>query len=475
MSRQDLLSRVRRGLAHIISPDEQPEAPAARRTRRVADPDRDLDASANFAARLKKLLADGATGSGRVCQIGFGKIRARFGSSWERVADRAERIARNTIERYLTRGDIYGAVEGPAYVIVFAQLSEEKAKAKCVLIAQQIAKALVGENGVDVLDIKGGAANADGSYSLQDVPIDDGFLLGLAAMDQIEVGDQSDAHDPAGAKATAEGKPSRDVRPAAPKAAPAAAPDPFPNLRLLYKPIWDRARNVVSTYLCTGRLPSTDGSGVWWDGAMMTQGNLAERAQFDEAVLARALDHLADLVRENRVALVAVSLHFETLGASACRRRIAQLLRDRVAAAERKLLLIEIDGVPAGAVQARLVDMITPLRPNCRAVMLRLPIETVDFTSFKGCGAHALGVDIAGHASAELVVMQQMNRFARLAREKVGLQSCLFGADSTSLATAALGAGFDYIGGDAVAKPVDHPRGLVAFSTDNLFIGSGLT
>jgi hypothetical protein len=227
--------------------------------------------------------------------------------------------------------------------------------------------------------------------------------------------------------------------------------------------------------LCVGHLPSDDGSGVLWEGALVTRGDPAQRAQFDEAVLARALGHLSDLVREKRVALVAVPLHFETLGASARRRRIAELLDGRMSESERKLLMIEIDGVPAGVPQARLLDMIAPLRRNCRAVMLRLRIEGGDFASLKGCGAKAINVDIGEYAGTEAAIIPQMNRFARLAREKGGLESCVLGADTTSLATAALGAGFDYISGDAVAKPVDHPRGLVDFSSANLFIGSGLT
>jgi len=468
MSRQDLLSRVRRGLAHILNPEEGVKAPAVRRARPAADPGDGLDASVNFAARLKKLFADGApgaTGSGHVCQIGLGKIKARFGASWERVADRAERIARNTIERYLARGDIYGALGGPAYVIVFAQLPEEKAKTKCLLIAQEIAKALVGENGADVLDIKIGAATPDGTYSLNEVAIDDRLLRGLAAIEQIEVPDQSGDPDPASARQPGEAAQSRDT----PRAPPAGPSDQFANLRLSYRPLWDRARNVVSTYVCTGTLPSSDGT--WRDGPAATQENLAARGQFDEVVVMRALDHLDDLVRENRVALTVIPVHFETLGGSARRRRITQLLGERVGAAERKLLLIEIEGVPVGALHSRLVDIIAPLTSNCRAIMLRLSLDTTDFTVFKACGAKALGVDIAGHISSETVLMQHMNRFARSARERAGLAAYVLGADSSSLAVAALGAGFDYIGGEAIAKRVEDPRGLVEFSAANIFTG----
>ncbi|HEV8027364.1 MAG TPA: hypothetical protein VGP50_08025, partial [Stellaceae bacterium] len=59
MSRQDLLSRVRRGLAHILSPDEEVKVPA-RKARPAAAAGNDLDASVNFAMQLKKLFAEGS-------------------------------------------------------------------------------------------------------------------------------------------------------------------------------------------------------------------------------------------------------------------------------------------------------------------------------------------------------------------------------------------------------------------------------
>jgi hypothetical protein len=474
MARQDLLYRVRRGLAHLISPEEA-ATPGTRRKRASREPEKSLDAEADFAARLKKLLAEAgpsAKRTGHVCQIGLAKIRQRFGASWERVAERADRIACNTIERYLAPGDIYGALPSGVYAIVFAQLAEEGAKAKCALIAQEIAKALVGEKGTDVLDLKIGPASADGSYSVREMTVDEDFLSRVAAASPLEAAEQGEeASAPAAAEARDATKPDGGRRDA-PRSPATAPPEQLANLRVSYRPIWDRARNVVSTYLCAGRLLAADGGEAGRDGGAVTGGAPAARGQLDELTLMRALDHLGDLLREKRVALIVVPLHFETVGTSARRQRIVQLLADRVADAERKLLVIEVEGVPAGAPQARLMDIVAPLRHRCRAIMLHVPIDTIDFTSFKACGARAVGVDIARHGESELVIMQQMNRFARLAREKAGLQSCLLGANSTSLAAAALGAGFDYIGGDAVARPVDHPDGLVEFSAANLFIGS---
>jgi hypothetical protein len=61
-----------------------------------------------------------------------------------------------------------------------------------------------------------------------------------------------------------------------------------------------------------------------------------------------------------------------------------------------------------------------------------------------------------------------MNRFARAA-ERVSMPRYVHGAHTLSLVTAALGAGFNYIDGDAVAKLVDHPRHVAEFRLADLY------
>lgn len=125
--------------------------------------------------------------------------------------------------------------------------------------------------------------------------------------------------------------------------------------------------------------------------------------------------------------------------------------------------------MPHGVPQGRLVELLAPLRQHCRAIMLELPLETIDFSNVKGCGALAVGCDVGTHAGPEFILMQQMNRFVRAARDKTGLPTYMHGAGPLSLVTAGLGAGFSYIDGDAVAKLIDHPRGLVDFHLADLY------
>src|SRR5690349_20091822 len=156
-----VVDRLRRNLAQMLDPEiataKQQRAPAAPRAPAPRAPSPSpaaVGTERDFGERIKILLSQSGQKSllsGRVNLIGLHKIKERFGENWEKFADRADRIARNTIERHLVSGDIYTCLHRVIYVVVFARLSAHQAQVKCTLIADEIAKALLGEEGTDLL------------------------------------------------------------------------------------------------------------------------------------------------------------------------------------------------------------------------------------------------------------------------------------------------------------------------------------
>jgi hypothetical protein len=457
MAKGGKIDHLRRNLAELLHPEGAAASkakPAA--ARRGAAPPAPR-AEVSFSDKIKILLAQSGQKnllSGRVNLIGLYKIKERFGASWEKVADRADRIARNTIERHLVSGDIYTGLHGVAYVVVFARLSADQAQIKCTIIGDEIAKALLGEQGTDLLTVKSSIKSVDGSFMLESIKLAD------------EAGPRDDDLEFVEENADASGRNAADESRAPMLTRKETA---LASLHFAYRPMWDSGRNVVSAYRCVAQAPSPDGGSALVDAAGVIGNDAVAIQRLDEAVLGRVLKHLDELLRDNCTLLLSLPVHFETLGAVARRRQYAETLNRALDDRGRKLLLVEVQGIPLGVPQARFVELLAPLRAHCRAIMLRLPIETIDFSNVKGCGALAVGCDIGGHAGPEFILMQQMNRFARAASDKTGLPTSLHGASSLSLVTAALGAGFTYIDGDAVAKLIDDPRGLVDFRLADLY------
>jgi hypothetical protein len=479
VAKRGMVYRLRRGLADLLAPERHEPLALVAPIGSAAPP-----ASPVFEDQLKAMLQHAghrALLSGRVNFIGLQKVKERYGSGWERVAVRAERMARTIIERHLVSGDIYTSINGLTFVIVFASLTPEQAKVKCLAIADAITKALLGEQGGDLLEIKTAVTRVDGTLGLESISFTDRLCASLEGAEELQF-TEPPARAPPPALPAAPPPAGKAPPPALPAAPPPASPapppagraprsprlDPLANLRFLYRPIWDRPRNVVSGYLCAAQVLSTDGSTVLGDAEALIEGDADERARLDERIRERALRDLATVFQEGRKLLVTLPVHFETLCAVGRRRDYLAAVDRELVDGAAKYLMIEIAGVPAGVPQARLVELTAALRGQCRGVLLSLPVDTPDLTSVKGSGATAVGCDVSGAAASEAVLMQQMNRFSRAA-DKAGFPSYVHGARSLSRVVTALGAGFNYIDGSAVASPIDHPRGIVDFHLDDIY------
>lgn len=444
-----LLRRLRRNLAELIDPEtaRPPEVPAQPVSARAVSPEALYD-------RLRILVPAGrdpAAKHGQVCLISMSRIKARLGERWPHHAVKADRIARNAIERYLVGGDIYARWKDAGYVVVFATLDAQQAQVKSMLIGDEITKALLGEEQENLTRVCGVEVSPDGELSFAEV-------LPFEQLVAETVADPSEA---------AERNPVIEMEEVSPSPPPAPRGDPLAEISYCYRPSWDPARGVIAAYLCVPQLP--DGpSGRRRDAGAVLGHDIRAHEKLDVAVLKHVVGVLDVLVREKRRLLVTMPVSFETLSAAVYRRHYINALHDRLSPEAASLLVIELVDVPDGVPQARLVEISSPLRARARAVIARVRPDATDFAAFAGSRIAAVGCDLSRQGGSELALMQQMARFTRGAA-KVGLATYLRGIRSLSLTTAALGAGFAHVDGDAIAPPVDLPRGIVEFSLFDLY------
>jgi hypothetical protein len=386
-------------------------------------------ASGDFESRLALLLSQSTSGAfqaGRISIVGVERAKERFGTAWERLASRADRIARNAIERYLLPGDIYTVWHDMSYLIVFPSLEPDRARMKCLLIADEVMKALFGDEGSDVISVDSAVAP----------------LVGGAGGGPAEDGVKS-------ASAPTQ------------KAAPA-------KYRFAYRPMWDTTLSVLSAYFCVPMLPGAGTGAAFVDAGLALGGDPEALAHLDFALQERVLGDLQQMHSEHCRVLIVLCVHFETLAAAAQRRRYVEALARSVAPDAAKLLVIEIVDVPDGVPPSRIFDLAAALRPHCRSVSARLRVECAALNGFNSAHIYAVGCDIGASQAPELTVMQQLARFSRAA-EKAGLASFVHGLRSVSLTGAAVGAGFRYIDGEGVHKLVDRPERVTSFNLSDIY------
>ncbi|HLI22806.1 MAG TPA: hypothetical protein VKV32_16915 [Stellaceae bacterium] len=452
-----LLKKLRRGLADLIDPESDREPQPKERSRAVS-PETLYD-------RIRILVPAGRDPTakpGHVNLISMARIKERLGARWPHHAVNADRIARNAIERYLLPGDIFARWKDAGYIVVFASLDVHQAQIKCMLIGDEITKRLLGEEESDLSEVHGVEVQPDGELSFHPVQNFEQLVaqtIGVPALQPSAPKLDAGALDAAAPPVL-----EMEYVPSAP--GEYRTGDLLADIDYRFRPSWDPGRGVIAAYLCVPQL---------WDGAsgrrreawLVLGNDTRALEELDFAVLDHVIGVLQGIVREKRRLLLTVPVRFETLTSGAHRRhyidKLARLGSDAAA-----LLVVELIAVPDGVPQARLLEIASPLRAQARAVIARLRPDTVEFSQFAGSRIAAVGYDLSRQTGAELAVMQQMARFSRGAA-KAGIATYVRGVRSVSLATAALGAGFAHLDGDAIAAPVDQPRGIVEFSLLDLY------
>lgn len=496
-----LLARLRHGIAALLGGGEGSDlqvdpdlAEAARRRLREGGSNRAEEV--HLVEGIRRLLGSNAAPLvGRLNLIGLARIRTRFGSEWPRIAQRADRIARNVIERHIAPGDVYASWGEDAYIMVFARLGEAEARIKCVLIAREIAKMLLGEDSHEELETRTAVSRLDGALdfaalnSLDDLldtarPVDsstpDKVELALREMEAKPEPEPHAGHAP-DSSAPPFAEPAFASVPAEPAVTyvpiehrhrskvtfqPGLHANVLAGIDFVFRPIWDPRLSVIATYYCAPRVQLSD-CGSAGDAELAVAGDPEAIARLDAATVERVKQEFAAMAAAGRRLVIAAPLHFETLSSLAQRRRVAATI-GQIAEGMKSRLMIEIVGVPIGIQHSRIIDIVSPLRPHCRGVALQMPMEAIDFSQLAGTGIAAVGADLSNTAKAEFIQMQQLSRFQRAA-EKVRVATFVHGVHTVSMVAAALGAGFHFIDGDAVAPSVSHAGRALEFRLADLY------
>jgi len=426
-----------------------------------SDPSAEIEAI--FVRRLREIVASSNSAlAGRVNLLGLGRIKRHFGADWQRVAERAERIARNAIERRLGPSDIYGKWDEFEFVLVMANLTAAAAQLKCALMAREIAADLIGEEGAELIEVKSAVVRLDGEVDFETVPVRAALLRLL--------------HEPGA------GPPSGPVvrRPAAGRSRPrparlrplgrggtggnGPAADPtldnpgeatcLAGLRFMYRPMWDPVRANAVLFASVPLLPALGEVGGWRPAYSAVANDADLKARIDRAARQAAILEIRKLVAAGRRLLLCIPVHFDTLAKLSGRLEYIHALAS-LSEAEKRLLLFELVDVPNGVLQGRLLELTTALRSNAYGVVARLDLARRDFAPLKESGMMAVGAECPARAQPERLVPEAL-RFAQSAR-KAGLRAYLDGLPCGDALPALRGA-FAYLGGDAVAPAVDTPE-----------------
>jgi hypothetical protein len=421
---------------------------------------------AEVASSLKTRLAAAVQGrdviaAGSFHLVGLAEIRERLGKDWERVRDKVHRQAQRIIERHLAPRDVYFPGGPDDYVLVFAVMGKAAAQLVCAKITQEVQRTLLGDSETLEIGVRTVVSETDGSLRMEKAKLSDLVASAAVAAQAVDapvpvVGVAEEARSAAPAWIA-----MRATRATAQQAAvsPLAAYG-----EIVYQPIWDVQREVLTTYL--SRRASTVAQ------TQPLSPSPEQLAQLDSEALRSGIEVLTDLYQNKFRLRLAFPVSFEAISAVPRFRSYIELCR-AIPEELRKLVAFEFVDLPTGVPNGRLAELSAALRPYCGLVIATVDWWRTDLTQYANTGIRMVNAVIVP-GTEEKRTLSDIDRFARLA-EKAGLLTAVEGVTTSSIALAAKGAGIGFISGDRIGPCVDVPEHMLRFTWSEVYFGKPRT
>lgn len=384
----------------------------------------------------------------RVFIIDLERCREKFGDGWARAREKVQETIRGILTARLGKQDMFLHRDDDTFLVVFGVINQQEAQIKCTIIGEEILQRLFGRQPlVDLIDIKTVTVEENGDINLKPLPRIDALLEDVVQ----HIGN----HRPSASLRT------DDI------AAPTKGLG-LQDLRFIFRPMLAVRSNVVSTFLC---IPIQVLKGRVCVSGYEVLGERAQPREYmelDLATMSKVRTELDRLGKRGEKALLCLPVHFETLADS--RRRFEYVNKFLTKTTSRNgQIIFEIIGLPEGIPQARLIDLVSPLRANSRAVIARFTPEHRKFPAYRTAGLHAVGIDIYSTLKRENLLMREIDKFAQSASSN-SLKSYVLGVRKVSLYTAAVTAGFAYAAGHALSSVAEAAGGAYEFQMETLYL-----
>ncbi|MGJ3260588.1 MAG: hypothetical protein ACFE0S_13395 [Rhodospirillales bacterium] len=238
------------------------------------------------------------------------------------------------------------------------------------------------------------------------------------------------------------------------------------SLRFSYRPVWYVDARVIGTYFVTAHFQE-DGVDKTAERAFRKKLSDDVNALIDRCLLRRALLDIAATDR-SATSIVAVPVHYATLR-HVSHRRTFQYLLHSIPNWCREHLAWEILDAPLDALRTQIDEATSVLRPFGRTVMWRTPLRGAKLPNLATTSVNSASIHLNDSSHVEAQIFEEMNVWCAAA-EEARLKTYVRGADTRSLAVAAVSAGFDRIAGDAVGERIDTFKGVMSFSTEQMYM-----
>lgn len=395
----------------------------------------------------------GAAMVGKVHVLSLRAIRERMGERWPALRDRVAATAEAVLAAHLGHDSLRRQIAEDVFVLALPGVDKAEGQAHCVLLVDAIQKRLLGDAiALQEITISTYLGEHDGDPILE---TRDGAVI-LAKAARAATAD-------AATRSPAESVPTPSDALGAPEPR-SLVPEP---ITFAYVPMWNVRRRAVSGYHCLARHQPAASEDLQGYLILPDGENSPFVVELDLRTLKQATAALEDLKARGVRALISATVHCRTLERAAARvefARICGALSDEL----RHLFILEIAGLPRDAPESRVWNAVIMAKPFCRTVVVRANLDRGFLPRAQCPGSSMLSLCLTGSTIPESMLLAQFNRFCERA-ERLGLQTIAHGLDSRSKIALAVGAGFNFVNGEAVSQPLANPGPMIRFALDDVY------
>lgn len=239
---------------------------------------------------------------------------------------------------------------------------------------------------------------------------------------------------------------------------------------LIYKPIWDKKNNVISTFMISirkNKKNKTDNTtSLVSYKALSTPFCFASMIELDKLLLDEVVDMMQEFFKNSFRAKFAIPLHYKTLF-NLTRLHTFLFHCQTIPEELRGYITFQLVGFPEGFPEARMHLIITSLRKFCKEVIIECEKVPTKIHYYKECGVDGIYLHVTPKEKYATNYIEKVNNLAALcAKEEIALS--LDGVDHKDELVIMKETELDYISGKMIGNYSDVPNHMKQVNWDDL-------
>lgn len=336
---------------------------------------------------------------GEVFCLDTEEIRKRVGEeNWPRLKETVSKVMIDAVEAVCQSNDVYLKSDDGSIVIVFGDDNVLRAEAAAAKAAQKVNEALFGSSETKGINVKSLVTSADGSVSSSSRAPSEVVesLIDIARKRKKTQASSASGNAPrktdnvtrlvpatAPPEHNIAEKKGDETKKTEPKAIPSFRNELMERLKheneqpisFQYLPIWNVQNRIVDSFICMpSRKNAFEKKTQWGYNTLGRAPKLEEIAELDFATLEFGLLKIIDFMSSGKPAMLALSVHFETLASKNIRERFLAFLEE-IPGNIRGYLAPIITNVPEGIPESRLDQITNRFRNLTRFLAVEIPLS----------------------------------------------------------------------------------------------------